>query len=145
VRRGRREEFKRFPAFADPETQASIPDPQDPGTFQASKLRWEQRVLPEHAETLRWYQRALAVRRAHIVPLLRDIHHGGDWRAMGEGAVFVRWECARGRELRLSANLSPIPVDFPYDDGRVLWHEGPKPQYSQLSPWSVRWTLAEPG
>ena len=62
---------------------------------------------------------------------------------MGENAVFVTWDCARQRQLRLSANLSPRACEFPYDDGRVLWHEGVKPQWCELGPWSVRWTLAE--
>ncbi len=141
VRRGRREEFKRFPEFADEATREKIPDPQDPATFEASKLRWDECAIPAHAETLRWYQRALARRRARIVPLIREIHHGGEWQVIGEGAVLVRWECGRGRELRLSANLSAQPREFPYDDGRVLWHEGEKPQENVLAPWSVRWTL----
>ena len=143
VRQGRREEFRRFPEFTDPLKRQSIPDPQDENTFQRSKLRWEERALPAHAEALRWYQRALAVRRSRIVPLIREIHHAGEWRIVGEGAVFIRWDCARGRELRLSANLSAAAREFPYDDGRVLWHEGEKPSGSRLAPWSVRWTLAE--
>jgi malto-oligosyltrehalose trehalohydrolase len=145
VRRGRREEFKRFPEFADPATREVIPDPQDPTTFDRSKLRWDERFLPEHADTLRWYQRALAVRRSHIVPLIREIHHAGEWQSVGEGAVFVRWDCARDRELRLSANLSSKAHEFPHDGGRVLWHEGGKPAGCELAPWSVRWTLAESG
>jgi maltooligosyltrehalose trehalohydrolase len=143
VRRGRREEFKRFPEFADPAARERIPDPQDPATFHASKLRWEQRQLPESAAALRWYRRALEVRRAHIVPLMREITQAGEWRVMGEGAVYLRWQSARGRELRLSANLSTRAQEFPYDDGRVLWHEGDKPQEMVLAPWSVRWTLTD--
>ncbi|HEX6638004.1 MAG TPA: malto-oligosyltrehalose trehalohydrolase [Steroidobacteraceae bacterium] len=143
VRRGRREEFRRFPEFADIEKRKHIPDPQSEATFLASKLRWEDRVLPEHAEALRWYQRILSVRRARIVPLIREIHEAGQWRELGEGAVQVLWECARGRELRLSANLSSVAHAFPYDDGRVLWQEGGKPEQTVLAPWSVRWTLAE--
>jgi 1,4-alpha-glucan branching enzyme len=143
VSRGRREEFKRFPQFADPAQRERIPDPQDERTFLAAKLCWEDRAQPEHAAWLRWYQRLLAVRRAHVVPLLREILEAGDWRAMGDGAVFVCWSCARGRELHLAANLSDEAHEFPYDDGRVLWHEGDKPVETRLAPWSVRWTLVE--
>jgi hypothetical protein len=75
--------------------------------------------------------------------LIREILQAGEWRQMGENAVFVTWDCARQRQLRLSANLSPQSCEFPYDDGRVLWHEGAKPQWCELGPWSVRWTLAE--
>jgi malto-oligosyltrehalose trehalohydrolase len=144
VRRGRREEFKRFPQFADPAQRERIPDPQSEQTFEASKLCWEDRALPEHVSWLRWYQRILVARRAHIVPLIREILQAGEWRAMGDGAVMVCWDCARGRELHLAANLSDEAHEFPYDDGRVLWHEGDKPEGTRLAPWSVRWTLAEP-
>ena len=143
VRRGRREEFKRFPEFADEALRAQIPDPQDESTFRASKLCWADCSLPEHAATLRWYRRALAVRRASIVPLLREIHRAGEWREVGEGAVFVRWGCARRRELRLLANLSPRTNEFPQDGGRVVWHEGEAPRDAVFAPWSVRWTLAD--
>ena len=40
VRKGRREEFSRFPEFADPERVAKIPDPSAEATFLASKLDW---------------------------------------------------------------------------------------------------------
>ena len=40
VRKGRREEFSRFPEFADPERVAKIPDPCAESTFLASKLDW---------------------------------------------------------------------------------------------------------
>jgi maltooligosyltrehalose trehalohydrolase len=143
VRRGRREEFKRFPEFADPRTRDRIPDPQSLATFEASRLVWEDRVLPAHAETLRWYQRVLAVRRSRIVPLIREIHQAGEWQVLGKGAVQVRWDCARGRELRLAANLSAQAHEFPFDDARVIWHEGEKPEWTRLAPWSVRWTIAE--
>jgi malto-oligosyltrehalose trehalohydrolase len=143
VRKGRREEFGRFPEFADAGNRERIPDPQDAATFAASKLNWDDLALPGHAATLRWYRRVLAVRRAHIVPLIRDIHHAGQWVIVGEGAVVVRWECSRGRELRLSANLSPRAQPLPRDDGKVLWHEGENPDDFVLAPWSVRWTLGE--
>jgi maltooligosyltrehalose trehalohydrolase len=40
VRKGRREEFARFPEFADPERVAKIPDPCARSTYLASKLDW---------------------------------------------------------------------------------------------------------
>jgi maltooligosyltrehalose trehalohydrolase len=144
VRRGRREEFKRFPEFADPARRERIPDPQSAATYRASQLDWNDLVLPEHAATLRWYQRILDVRRGRIVPLIREIPVAGEWQIVGEGAVFVRWACERGRELRLAANLSGSPHEFPYDHGRVLWQEGGKPDDGLMPAWSVRWTLAEP-
>ena len=143
VREGRRNEFRRFPEFADAQTRERIPDPQAEGTFLASRLRWEDRSLPDCAASLRWYQLVLSVRRAHVVPLIREIHQAGEWQVVGESAVLVRWDCARGRELRLAANLSSQVVDFPADEGRVLWLEGETPAGTMLAPWTVRWTLSD--
>jgi len=142
VRNGRRSEFSRFPEFSDPAARERIPDPLDEQTFLASKLRWEESSLPPHAERLRWYRRLLAVRRERIVPLLPSIPRGGTFQVIHDDAVFVSWRCTDGRCLRLSANLGDRTVEFPYDSGRVLWHEGPAPSETALARWSVRWTLA---
>ena len=57
VRKGRREEFSRFPEFADPERVAKIPDPCAQSTFLASKLDWS-RIDAEH---LAYYRELLKV------------------------------------------------------------------------------------
>jgi maltooligosyltrehalose trehalohydrolase len=144
VRNGRREEFRRFPQFADPLARERIPDPQAEQTFHDSKLRWEDLAMPGHAQRLRWYRRILAVRRERIVPLLPLIRRGGIFQVVDDEAVFVSWRCDDGRRLRLLANLRARETEFPYGSGRVIWHEGPAPVESTLGPWSVRWTLAEP-
>jgi maltooligosyltrehalose trehalohydrolase len=144
VRNGRREEFRRFPEFADPAARERIPDPQSAQTFLDSKLRWDELALPAHAQRLRWYQRILAVRRERIAPLLPRIRRGGTYQVIDDEAVFVSWRCDDGRRLRLLANLRSRETEFPYGSGRVIWHEGPQPNESTLGPWSVRWTLAEP-
>jgi malto-oligosyltrehalose trehalohydrolase len=141
VRRGRRAEFSRFPQFSDPAQRERIPDPQDPATFERSKLRWEDRERPGHAEWLGWYGRILAVRRADIVPLIAAIRAAGASHVVGPNAVFVSWSAGNGRRLRLSANLSDQAHDFPLDRGRVIWHEGAAPGRTELPPWAVRWTL----
>jgi len=144
VRAGRREEFKRFPEFADPAARERIPDPLSEQTFLDSKLRWEELALPQAAQRLRWYRRILAVRRERIVPLMPLMRRGGTFQVIDDEAVFVSWRCDDGRRLRLLANLRARDTEFPYGSGRVLWHEGPPPSESTLGPWSVRWTLAEP-
>jgi maltooligosyltrehalose trehalohydrolase len=58
VREGRRAEFAAF--GWDP---ASIPDPQDPATFERSKLRWDERREGPHAEMEAWYRDLIALRR----------------------------------------------------------------------------------
>jgi maltooligosyltrehalose trehalohydrolase len=65
VRHGRRAEFAAF--GWSPE---SIPDPQDSGTFLASRLRWEERRHGDHARVLGWWRDLLALRRR--TPALHD-------------------------------------------------------------------------
>lgn len=57
VSEGRRREFARF--GWDP---ASIPDPQDPATFQRSKLDWSEPDREPHRGLLDWYRRLIALR-----------------------------------------------------------------------------------
>jgi maltooligosyltrehalose trehalohydrolase len=64
VTEGRRDEFRRFAAFADPETRRRIPDPQEPQTFERSRLDWEEREAEPHASTIRYYRSLLALRRS---------------------------------------------------------------------------------
>jgi hypothetical protein len=53
-------------------------------------------VLPDCADWLRWYQRVLAARRAHIVPLLRDIHRAAHTGIMGPNAILASWAAGAG-------------------------------------------------
>jgi maltooligosyltrehalose trehalohydrolase len=63
VVRGRRREFAAFPEFAG-KGAANIPSPQAETTFQASKLRWDERERPPHAPALALAHRLLALRGA---------------------------------------------------------------------------------
>ncbi len=58
VREGRRGEFAAF--GWDPE---AVPDPQDPATFERSKLRWSEREAEPHASMEAWYRALIALRR----------------------------------------------------------------------------------
>ncbi len=59
VREGRRSDFASF--GWDPE---QVPDPQEPATFQRSRLRWEERERSPHAEVESWYRQLIALRRS---------------------------------------------------------------------------------
>ncbi|HEX3587264.1 MAG TPA: malto-oligosyltrehalose trehalohydrolase, partial [Candidatus Angelobacter sp.] len=59
VRQGRRQEFKDFD-FADDE----VPDPQDPATFERSKLNWQ--LTQGENPMLDWYRSLLALRRKYV-------------------------------------------------------------------------------
>jgi len=57
VSEGRKGEFRDFPDF-----QGDVPDPQDPDSFEKSKLEWDERTQPPHAGVLRLYQDLLKFR-----------------------------------------------------------------------------------
>jgi maltooligosyltrehalose trehalohydrolase len=61
---GRRREFARFPEFAGAAAER-IPNPQAEATFEASKLRWSERLEGTAARLLSLNQRLLAMRAAH--------------------------------------------------------------------------------
>lgn len=70
VTEGRRNEFKNFSAFSNPEVLGRIPDPQAQSTFQSSKLVWEEMNREPHASIRRLYQALLHLRRTE--PALRN-------------------------------------------------------------------------
>ena len=133
VRRGRREEFARFPEFADPERAAKIPDPVSEETFLSAKLDWSRIDV----ERLGFYRAALAARRDHVRPLLPEIERGGGGAVLGEQAVRVVWR-AGARRLTLDANLSDGRVAFPETTG-AFWRCGETE--GAFGPWSVRWSV----
>jgi maltooligosyltrehalose trehalohydrolase len=59
VSEGRRHEFEAFGWRPE-----EVPDPQDPATFERSKLRWEEVGRPDHADMLDWYTRLIHLRRS---------------------------------------------------------------------------------
>lgn len=65
VSTGRRSEFASF--GWDPD---KVPDPQDPATFERSRLDWTQVQSGLHAELLSWYRQLIALRRGR--PELTD-------------------------------------------------------------------------
>ena len=143
VRKGRREEFARFPEFQDPAMRARIPDPMAEGTFASAKLRWEDAACGPHAERLDWYRRILAARHAEIVPRMAGIRRGGRAQVHGEGCVTVGWAVeGTGEGLHLLANLSARAAQMALPDaGRVIWHEGERVADGTVGPWTVRWSI----
>jgi maltooligosyltrehalose trehalohydrolase len=66
VREGRRREFA---SFGWPE--ARVPDPQDPMTFNRSRLDWSEPTRAPHDALLEWHRQLIALRRA-----TPDLHDG---------------------------------------------------------------------
>jgi maltooligosyltrehalose trehalohydrolase len=97
VRTGRRREF------AEHGWESSdVPDPQDPATFQRSKLDWGEPAKPDHAEILDLYKRLIALRKSRSDlsdPRLDkvEVWHGDRFVVMRRGSCAV------------AANLSASP------------------------------------
>jgi maltooligosyltrehalose trehalohydrolase len=117
VREGRRGEFARFPAFADPAGRERIPDPNAPGTFAASQPQADPLLGPAR-EAL--YRRLIGLRATAIVPRL-DGARALAAEVVGPKAVVARWRLGDGAVLTLASNLDgdPVPIDLPA--GRVLF------------------------
>ncbi|RYY95173.1 MAG: DUF3459 domain-containing protein, partial [Comamonadaceae bacterium] len=142
---GRRAEFGKFAAFADEAVRARIPDPNAASTFEASKLRWEERLQSPHREFMAHIAELLAIRHRELVPHLAGQRGGArHWRD-GE-ALRVEWPLADGAQLHLLAHfgtqtatgLTPLP-------GRTLYEAGVKPEKDtdtlHFAPGAVRITL----
>jgi len=135
VRNGRREEFARFAAFADPKARARIPDPLSEQTFKRSVLRWKDaRGTPGRA-WLAHYKALLELRRNEIVPRRFG---PGRYRMLGERAFEVAWD-AGGGQLRLLASFAESAVETEAAPrGRLIWGNG---NGQRLDPWTASWWL----
>jgi maltooligosyltrehalose trehalohydrolase len=90
VTSGRRQEFSRFAAFADPAKWAAIPDPQDPKTFHASCLLWGELDREPHRALLRLYRRLLELRAGEAALRAREVSGGVDVHALDNDVILVR-------------------------------------------------------
>jgi maltooligosyltrehalose trehalohydrolase len=117
VREGRRREFARFEAFADPEQRAKIPDPNAPSTYKGSVPKSDPHV---GARRFALYRQLLALRCAEIVPRLEGAASLGA-TALGEAAVVARWRMSDGAILTLAANMGSEAVRIDPPSGQVLF------------------------
>jgi maltooligosyltrehalose trehalohydrolase len=109
VTAGRRREFAAFHEFAEPEQRRLIPDPQATSTFRASKLRWSERELPEHRQTLELYRAALQLRRRDPV-LVRSGRDQLLAQASGEILLVNRWLDNERRVLVMNFQSEGLPL-----------------------------------
>jgi maltooligosyltrehalose trehalohydrolase len=103
VSEGRRREFASHGWGA-----SVVPDPQDPVTFQHSKLDWAQPAGEPHAECLAWYRELIALRRAR--PELSDPRLAQTRVSYDEEA---RWLVAARAGLLIVASLGGAPLRVP--------------------------------
>jgi len=125
VREGRRAEFARFAAFADPAHRERIPDPGASATFEASKLRWAERERGAHRERLELVRELIRRRREYIAPRLAGARASGLVEIVN-GALRVEWTMGDGRRLRLLAHFGPnrAVVPGPFENGETIWESG---------------------
>jgi maltooligosyltrehalose trehalohydrolase len=97
VTRGRRDEFHAFPDFHDAELARSIPDPQKPSPFSASKLRLDERVT--HAPVYLLYEDLLALRTGDPVLRVNDRTHAHATGLTARIVMVHRWWGAEHRVL----------------------------------------------
>ena len=85
VSEGRKREFSSF--GWKPE---GVPDPQDPKTFERSKLNWKEVAQTPHRELLNWYRALIALRRRLPAPSTVDVEFDEAAQRIG----FARDGCA---------------------------------------------------
>ncbi|HEX4067775.1 MAG TPA: malto-oligosyltrehalose trehalohydrolase [Acidobacteriaceae bacterium] len=103
VSEGRRKEFAAFGWDL-----SIIPDPQSPATFQRSKLNWDERTQPPHAEMLDWYRKLIAFRRA--TPALTD----GDMSQVHVRASDAeQWLVMERSGITVAFSLAAKPIQLP--------------------------------
>ncbi|RYG16067.1 DUF3459 domain-containing protein, partial [bacterium] len=143
IRKARAEEFADSPDAKDGDRPP--PDPINEGTFNASKLDWDDLRQPFHDDWLSLYRKLLHVRRTEITPRLEGIEgYAGHFELINERALKVWWTLADGSVLTMLANLSPEPLDGlnAWDAGRHLWLEGVATG-NGFDPWSVVVSLTD--
>ncbi|HEU4645169.1 MAG TPA: alpha-amylase family glycosyl hydrolase [Burkholderiales bacterium] len=107
VREGRRAEFARFAAFADPAARERIPDPNARATFAVSKLDWRERECAPHRERLELVRRLLALRHARLAPRLAGASIG---RATVAGSLLrAEWTLGDGALLTIALDFTSTP------------------------------------
>jgi len=103
VSEGRRSEFSSFGWAPD-----DVPDPQDPATFERSRLDWAELGLQRHASLLAWYRELIALRRR--LPALTDPRLG---RVQTDCDPDLGWLVIRRGPVVVAANLGADTWTYP--------------------------------
>lgn len=87
---GRRREFERFTEFRDPHVRERIPSPQAVETFDASRLKWDERRREPHRGMLALHRRLLQLRASGLraAPGARDAFSA---EALDDDTVLLRY------------------------------------------------------
>jgi malto-oligosyltrehalose trehalohydrolase len=144
VRKGRREEFARFPEFADPALRERIPDPAAPATFARSKLDWAERGRAPHDAWLATCTELLRLRHEHVVPRLPSGVASTDLRRPSANELRVDWRYGDGGTATLLVNLDERPATFEAPPGKLVWPATTGEPQAVVPPVSVHWYAGAP-
>ncbi|MFZ7088225.1 malto-oligosyltrehalose trehalohydrolase [Curtobacterium sp. RRHDQ10] len=100
--------------------ESVVPDPQDPATFQNSKLQWAETLEGRGARVLAAYRALIALRRREEALV--------DWRYLANDVRFSedrRWLVLRRSDIHVAVNFLPgsseVPVPFAGAEPEVLF------------------------
>ncbi|RLK48098.1 malto-oligosyltrehalose trehalohydrolase [Microbacterium telephonicum] len=108
--------------------ESLVPSPNDPQTFERSRLDWAEADAGAHGELLALYRRLAALRRAR--PQLTD----PAWPSgtVEEGPGGLRYTLGRG-DARVLVNLSTQPWEVPALSGEEVWLSTAPPEVPAAS------------
>jgi malto-oligosyltrehalose trehalohydrolase len=127
VRDGRRREFAQ--AYAD--AGIDVPDPLAEATMQAARLDWDAVKSADGAARLELIKALLRARRAHIVPLLRDLVPGAATASFESDVLRAQWR-TRSCVLILLADFSGQPAQLAADT--IVWESR---SADPAHPWTI--------
>lgn len=119
VRRGRRQEFTKFAAFASEDARSRIPDPNDAATYAASMLHPGDQMKPEAVAWRDHYRRLIRLRRGAIIPGIPGAESCGAI-ALGTSGIRAQWRLGNGAMLTIAANFGTDPLICEPGAGDVL-------------------------
>ena len=119
VSEGRKRDFQHFGWDKN-----DIPDPEDPATFQRSKLQWTELEQAEHHAMFQWYRDLIHLRRKTLALNLGD--------ASRMKVIFSeegRWIYADRGNVRTMINFAETETSFAVEAGaELLLSSGPAPE-----------------
>jgi len=111
VSEGRRREFGSFGWAPD-----DVPDPQDPATFDGSRLDWSELADEPHAAMLDWYRQLITLRRE--IPGLRDGKRPTVRVDLEAGWIALDHD---GASVLANLGLERVTLPWPGDESGLGW------------------------
>ena len=146
VRDGRRREFAKFAAFADPAAREQIPDPTADATFESARLNWPS---PDDAGAEAWqsyYRALLTLRQSSVVPLMKRGLASVAAQRWGTTGLSVTWSFSGPIDLTLVSNPGSEPGrGCPPPAGDLLTESeagvGDAARAGAVPAWATAWFL----